>query len=143
MIFGTYAWACGTSFAAPLAAGIAALARGADPAASAAVIASRLPGLVRHARQRQGSLSVVGSARAGGTLRAVATGFAGPRDLGERVRWFRCAAGVSPHACVAVSQGAAYRVRRSDAGAKLVARVVTEPFGGLWLAASRPLPVSA
>lgn len=142
MVFGTYAWACGTSFAAPLAAGVAALARGADPSASATAIADRLPDLVRHARQRQGSLRVLGSASPGETLRAVATGFAGPRDLGERVRWFRCSAGASPHACVAVSDGAAYRVRPSDGGFTLVARVVTEPFGGLWLAASRPLPVS-
>jgi hypothetical protein len=74
-------------------------------------------------------------------LRATATGFAGPRDLGEQVRWFRCAAGASPHDCIGVSQAGAYRVRASDLGSTLVARVVTEPFGGLWLAASRRLTV--
>jgi subtilisin family serine protease len=142
MVFGTYAWACGTSFAAPLATGIAALARGADPAAPAAVIAARLPALVHHARATQGSLKVEGSPRPGTMLRASATGFAGTRDLGEQVRWFRCAAGESPLRCVTVSTAGVYRVRAADLGSTLVARVVTEPFGGLWLAASRRLAVS-
>lgn len=143
MVFGTYAWACGTSFAAPLAAGLAALARAADPTASAAAVAARLPSLVRNAGAPSGRLTVTGRPRAGSVLVASATGFSGPRDLGEAVRWFRCAAKASPHTCVAVSDGARYRVRPADAGATLVARVVTEPFGGLWLATSRRLPVSA
>jgi subtilisin family serine protease len=142
MIFGTYAWACGTSFAAPLAAGIAALARGADPAARATAVAARLPSLVHSASAVTGSLDVSGRPQPGTTLRAAASGFAGGRDLGARVRWFRCAAGASPHDCVGVSPGGAYRVRASDRGSTLVARVVTEPFGGLWLAASPRLTVS-
>ena len=141
MVFGTYAWACGTSFAAPLAAGAAALARGADPAASAASVAARLPSLVRQAGVPAGTLAVAGRPQPGATLRASATGFAGHRDLGEQVRWFRCAQAASAHDCVAVSAGAVYRVRAADVGSRLVARVVTEPFGGLWLAASRPLLV--
>jgi hypothetical protein len=68
-------------------------------------------------------------------------GFASDRDLGERVRWFRCFAGAPPHDCVGVSTGPAYRVRPADSGWTLVARVVTEPFGGLWLASSARLAV--
>lgn len=141
MVFGTYAWACGTSFAAPLAAGVAALARGADPSAPAAAIAARLPALVHYARTAQGSLTVAGRPRPGTVLRASANGFAGARDLGEHVSWFRCAAGAPTHSCVSVSAGGSYRVRSSDAGSTLVARVVTEPFGGLWLATSQRLAV--
>jgi subtilisin family serine protease len=141
MVFGTYAWACGTSFAAPLAAGVAALARGADPAASAVTIAARLPSLLPSASSSPVSMRIAGSPRPGVTLRATSTGLAGPRDLGERIRWFRCATTASPHGCVAASTGGTYRVRRSDTGSTLVARVVTEPFGGLWLASTRRLTV--
>lgn len=141
MVFGTYAWACGTSFAAPLAAGIAALVRASDPAAPAVEVASRLPSLVWQAGTATGSVTVAGRPQQGTVLRAAATGFAGARDLGEQVRWFRCVGGESPHACVAVSTGSLYRVAAADAGSRLVARLVTEPFGGLWLAASRPLRV--
>ena len=143
MVLGTYAWACGTSFAAPLAAGVAGLARAVDPAASAATIAGLLPALLTPARGPDGALRITGRPRPGATLRATAAGFSGERDLGERVRWFRCAADSSPHDCSAVSTGAAYRVRPADTGWTLVARVVTEPFGGLWLAASARLLVSA
>ena len=142
MVLGTYAWACGTSFAAPLAAGVAGLARAVDPAASATAIASRLPALLSSAHAPDGTLRISGQALPGATLRATAAGFSRDRDLGERVRWFRCAAKSSPHACVAVSTGYAYRVRSTDTGWSLVARVVTEPFGGLWLAASARLAVS-
>ncbi len=142
MIFGTYAWACGTSFAAPLAAGVAALARGADPAASAVTIAGRLPSLLPSSPAATARIRVAGEAHPGVTLRASAVGIAGARNLGERMRWFRCAADASAHACVPVSEGAAYRVRASDTGSTLVARVVTEPFGGLWLAATARLAVS-
>lgn len=141
MIFGTYAWACGTSFAAPLASGVAALARGADPAASAATIAGRLPSLLPSSRTSPATVEVAGRAHPGVTLRATAAGFAGTRDLGERVRWFRCARAASTHECVAVSAAGAYRVRASDVGATLVARVVTEPFGRLWLASTPRLAV--
>lgn len=142
MIFGTYAWACGTSFAAPLASGLAALARGADPAASAATIAARLPSLVPSSSASAATLKVAGRPHPGATLRAIATGFAGAADLGERVRWFRCArAAASPHACNAVSAAGTYRVRAADAGSTLVARVVTEPFGQLWLASTARLVV--
>lgn len=142
MVLGTYAWACGTSFAAPFAAGIAGLARSVDSAADAATIASRLPALLASAYAPVGTVRVSGTALPGATLRANATGFSRDRDLGERVRWFRCAPDSSPHACVAVSAGPAYRVRPADTGWSLVARLVTEPFGGLWLAASARLPVS-
>lgn len=141
MVFGTYAWACGTSFAAPLAAGVAALARGADPAASAVTIAARLPSLLPSIPTSPVTLRVAGRPRPGAALRATSTGLASPRDLGNRVRWFRCAAGAAAHACVAASTGATYRVRVSDAGSTLVARVVTEPFGGLWLASTARLRV--
>lgn len=136
MLAGTSAWACGTSFAAPLAAGAAALARALDPAASAATIAGRLPELLAQAREPRGTLRITGRPLAGATLRADAAGFSGDRDLGERVRWFRCGADASPHACSAVSAGPAYRVRPADSGWTLVARVVTKPFGGLWLAST-------
>lgn len=141
MILGTYAWACGTSFAAPLASGLAALARGADPEASAATIAARLPSLLPSSPATPATLEVAGLPHPDATLRATATGFAGTRDLGEHVRWFRCARAASPHDCVAVSDAGAYRVRPADAGATLVARVVTEPFGQLWLASTARLAV--
>ncbi len=141
MVLGTYAWACGTSFAAPLAAGVAGLARAVDPAASATTIAGRLPALLASAHAPDGTLRISGRAQPGETLRATAAGFSRDRDLGERVRWFRCAAKSSPHACVAVSTGSAYRVPSTDTGWSLVARVVTGPFGGLWLAASARLAV--
>jgi subtilisin family serine protease len=139
---GGRAWACGTSFAAPLAAGVAALARSADPAAPAAAITARLPGLVRVARAPRASLRITGRPLAGATLRA-ATAPGLVRGLGEHVRWFRCRPAGSPYACVLVATGSAYRVQRADAGWVLVARVVTQPFGGLWLAASPRLPVAS
>lgn len=141
MIFGTYAWACGTSFAAPIVSGVAALARGAQPGASAAEIAARLPSLLPSSPTAPAMLEVAGRPHPGVTLRATATGFAATRDLGERVRWFRCARSASPHACVAVSSTGSYRVRASDVGSTLVARIVTEPFGRLWLASSARLAV--
>lgn len=116
MIFGTYAWACGTSFAA------------------------RLPSLLPSSPSSPTPLRVAGRPLPGTTLRATAAA-SGTRDLGERVRWFRCAASAATHACVAVSAGASYRVRASDVGSTLVARVVTEPFGGLWLASTARLAV--
>jgi subtilisin family serine protease len=142
MVVGTYAWACGTSFAAPLAAGMAALARSADPAAPAASIAGRLPALLAPVRSPKGALRVSGRPLPGAVLRASASGFSRSRDLGERVHWLRCAPGSSPHACSTVATGPAYRVRTADVGWTLVARVVTKPFGGLWLAASPKLTVS-
>lgn len=141
MIAGTDAWACGTSFAAPLAAGLAGLARSMDGAASAATIARRLPALLASARALEGTVRISGRPRPGAVLRASAAGFGRDRDLGEHVRWFRCATGSPPHACTAVSTAATYRVRPADRGWTLVARVVTEPFGGLWLASSPRLAV--
>lgn len=143
MVLGTYAWACGTSFAAPLAAGLAGLARGVDTGVSAATIASRLPALLASARAPGGTVRVAGRPQPGALLRASAAGFSGERDLGERTRWFRCAAGSPPHACTAVSTTGAYRVQASDRGWTLVARVVTKPFGGLWLASSPRLAVGS
>lgn len=130
-------WACGTSFAAPAAAGVAGRERGLDRDAPAGAIARRLPALVT-LDSAPATVRVSGSARPGATLHATATGVAG----GERLRWFRCAAAAGPHECAAVSTGARYRVRPADVGATLVARVVTGSFGGLWLASSARLPVA-
>jgi len=132
--------ACGTSFAAPLVAGIAALERAADPEASAREIARRLPGLV--SARRRGiatTLEVFGTPTIGEVVRATASASA----VGARVRWFRCAAAAGVHGCTLVSATPAYRVSTIDVGSTLVARLVTKPFGGLWLAASSPLAVSA
>lgn len=128
--------ACGTSFAAPVVAGAAARARGADPDAPATEIARRLPALVPPAATAV-RVSVSGRAAVGRTVRASVQGL-----RGEHARWFRCAPGAGPHECVAVSAGASYRVRAADRGSELLARVPTEPFGGLWVAASEPLPVN-
>jgi hypothetical protein len=133
------AWACGTSFAAPLAAGTAGKARSADRSASATEVALALPALVHPGAGAAPRVAVSGTPRPGATIRASLTG---ERSLGAKVRWFRCAAGSSPHACVAVSDRASYRVRAADRGTTLVARAVTTPFGGLWLAASARLHVS-
>ena len=128
MVLGTHAWACGTSFAAPLVAGVAALSRAVDPSASAATIAGRLPRLLASAQAPEGTLRITGRPLPGATLRATATGFSRDRDLGERIHWFRCARNSSPHSCATVSTARAYRVRVADAGWVLVARVVTEPL---------------
>ncbi len=140
MVLGTHAWACGTSFAAPFAAGTAGLARGADPTATAVTIAKQLPSFLRLPATPTGSVRVSGSPTPGTTVKAAVVGL--DRNLGERVLWFRCAAAATAHACVAASDGPTYRVRAADSGSTLVARVVTEPFGGLWLASSARLPVS-
>lgn len=130
--------ACGTSFAAPLVSGIAALERAADPDSAAAEIAARLPALVS-ARRRGATtrLEVTGAPAVGATLRARAS--AGAK--GARVRWFRCAPAARVHECELVSVAPSYRVSAADAGSTLVARLVTKPFGGLWLASSSRLPV--
>lgn len=133
------AWACGTSFAAPFAAGTAAKARAADPSSSALEIARALPSLVHPGAGAAPRVTVSGSPRPGATLRA---SLPGHRSLGTQVRWFRCATGASPHECVPASSGASYRVRAGDSGTTLVARAVTKPFGGLWLATSARLAVS-
>lgn len=136
---GETTWACGTSFAAPVAAGAAARARGAQPDARAAAVAARLPALV-HAAAPAGTVRVTGAPSPGSVLRAAA-----PRlrpGLGAQLGWFRCAPDAGPHDCVGVSTGPSYRVRSSDRGSVLVARVVTKPFGELWLATSQRLPVS-
>lgn len=127
-------WACGTSFAAPFAAALAGATFAADPDATAKSVAARLP--ARAAAQPRTMLRVSGSARPGSLLRA---SLSGARD--QPLRWFRCAATGSPHACAAVSAGPAYRVRTGDAGWTLVARATTKPFGGLWLASSPRLAV--
>lgn len=143
MVLGTYAWACGTSFAAPLAAGAAGRERGDDPTASAAAIAERLPSTLRlPPAGREEAVRVTGLPRPGSTLQATAPTFQTSRDLGQSIRWFRCAPGAGAHECTAVSEGARYRVRPADVGWTLVARVVTEPFGGLWVASSARLSVS-
>ena len=129
---GATSWACGTSFAAPTVSATAALARAASPEASAPEIASELAGLL-DTRQASPVVSVVGTPRAG----SVVTARTGELGRGAALRWFRCGAS----ACTAVGRGAAYRVRVSDTGTTLVARVVTKAFGGLSLAASAPLEV--
>jgi len=128
---GRAAWACGTSFAAPLVAATAALARAADPGATATEIAASLPAHV-DTRQASPVLVVRGDARAGSVVRAAA----GSVGLGATVGWFRCQG-----ACEQVGSGSTYRIGPADAGSKLVARIVTTPFGGLSLAASAPLRV--
>jgi subtilisin family serine protease len=127
-VAGRSSWACGTSFAAPVVAATAALARAREPRATAAEIAASLPGLVE-TRQASPALAV---SRAGSLLRADTVGL----GLGTTVAWFRCR-----QTCAQVGSGATYRVVADDAGSKLEARVVTAPFGGLSLAASAPLPV--
>ena len=112
---GSPQWACGTSFAAPRAAGL--VARG---------VAPRTGGRVATLRTR-------GTARPDGVVDASSSH--------GRVRWFRCAPGAAPHDCIAVSRGPSYRVTAADVGSTLVARALTSPFGGLWLAASEPLAV--
>jgi subtilisin family serine protease len=130
--------ACGTSFAAPLVAGIAALERASDPAAGAAEVARRLPGLV--SARRRGTVprvEVSGTPAVGEVLRATAT--AGAK--GAHVRWYRCPPGAGVHDCIAVSASATYRVSAADPGSTLVARLATGTFAGLWLAASAPVAV--
>jgi hypothetical protein len=129
-------WACGTSFAAPRAAGAAGAIRGRSADAPATAVAARLARVVGGVGTA-GALHVSGLAAAGSTLRATAAGAA----RGGRVHWYRCAPGGGAHDCVAVSTGASYRVRASDRGSELVARAVTDPFAGLWLAASPRLAV--
>lgn len=131
--------ACGTSFAAPLVAGIAARERASDPTASAPEIAGRLASLVaaRH-RGTATRLDVAGTPIVGEVVRAAPTASA----KGAQVRWFRCAPEAGVHDCELASTSATYRVSPTDSGSTLVARLVTKPFGGLWLAASAPLAVS-
>ena len=131
-VAGRRAWACGTSFAAPLVAATAALARAAQPDAAAAEIAAALPTQVS-TRQESPTVTVTGTARPGSVLRASTASF----EPGTALRWFRCG-GLG---CAPVGAGASYRVGTADAGTTLVARVVTKSFGELWLAASEPLPV--
>lgn len=135
----TTAAACGTSFAAPLAAGRAALERALDPSASAPAISGRLPGLAASLRGSTARLEVAGAPIVGELVRATASSTAKE----ARVRWFRCAPGAGVHDCAPVSAGRSYRVTEADLGSTLVARLVTEPFGGLWLASSPRLAVSA
>ena len=130
-------WACGTSFAAPLVAALAGAAFAADPAADPAAVAAALPARAAAAQPRQTTtLRVSGTARPGSLLRASLSG-----ARGRPLRWFRCTATGSPHACAVVSTGATYRVRTGDAGWTLVARATTRPFAGLWLASSPRLAV--
>ena len=130
--------ACGTSFAAPLVAGIAALERASDPTARAAAIAQRLPGLVSARRRGTATrIDVTGKPAVGAVLRATATAAA----KGAQIRWYRCPPGAGVHDCVAVSASSTYRVTPADPGSTLVARLATGPFAGLWLAASAPLAV--
>ena len=114
---GSRQWACGTSFAAPRAAGL--VAQGLSPAS-----AGRAPAPV---------VRTSGAATPGGILRAVSSR--------GSVHWFRCLPGASAHDCAEVSRSATYRVTPADAGSTLVARALTAPFGGLWLATSEPLAV--
>jgi len=131
--------ACGTSFAAPLVAAIAALERASDPRVSASRIAARLPALVAARRRGETArLDVAGSPIVGEVVRAASTVIA----AGAQVRWFRCAAAAGVHDCELASTSASYRVAAADAVSTLVARLVTKPFGGLWLAASAPLAVA-
>ena len=129
-------WACGTSFAAPLAAALAGATFAADPDAAARSVATTLPARAAAAQPRRTMLRVSGSARPGSLLRASLSG-----ARGQPLRWFRCATTGSPHACAAVSAGPTYRVRTGDAGWTLVARATTKQFGGLWLASSPRLAV--
>jgi subtilisin family serine protease len=132
---GVDAVACGTSFAAPLAAGIAALERAADPEAAAVTIARRLPEGVSALRRVTPPRIEV--SREGAVVRATTTAGA----AGARIRWYRCPPAAAVHDCVAVSRSAEYRISEADIGSTLVARLATRPFAGLWLAASAPLAV--
>jgi len=123
--------ACGTSFAAPRVAALAALARGARPTAAAREIAKGLPRALAPAATP--AVVVTGTATPGSVVRARTTT---PLRAGSSLRWFRC----DGAACTAVG-GASYRVRGIDATSTLVARVVTQPFGRLWAAESAPLAV--
>jgi subtilisin family serine protease len=129
--------ACGTSFAAPLVAGVAARERAADPKASAREISDRLPVLAASLRGSTARLEVSGTPVVGEVLRAT-----GSAARGARVRWFRCAPESGAHDCEPVSASGSYRVAAADAGSTLVARLVTQAFGGLWLASSERLAVS-
>lgn len=115
---GARRWACGTSFASPRAAGL--VARGIAPASVAAAPAA--------------TVTTAGVPIPGRLVRATAT-------RGD-VRWFRCAPGAAAHDCESVSRGPVYRVTQADRGSTLVARALTQPFGGLWLAAAEPLAVA-
>ena len=131
--------ACGTSFAAPLVAGLAARERAADPGASAPEIAARLAALISaSSRGTATRLEVAGTPVVGELIRAAPTSSA----KGAHVSWFRCAPAAGVHDCELASASPTYRVTPKDAGSTLVARLVTKPFGGLWLAASAPLAVS-
>ena len=127
------AWACGTSFAAPKVSAQAASLLADRPTATVAELAAAL---AERPSTTRATIRVSGRARHGSTLRASLAG-----DVAAPVRWYRCAADASPHGCVAVSAGAGYRVRSTDRGSTLVARAVTKPFGGLWLATSPRLAV--
>jgi subtilisin family serine protease len=127
------AWACGTSFAAPKVSAQAASLLAGRPSATVAELAASLAAQPPAAHA---TLRVTGRVRPGSTLQASLSG-----DVATPVRWYRCAADASPHGCVAVSAGAAYRVRSTDGGSTLVARAVTTRFGGLWLASSPRLAV--
>jgi subtilisin family serine protease len=131
--------ACGTSFAAPLAAGLAALERALDPTASASAISNRLPGLAASLEASTARLEVAGAPIVGELVRATPSS----SGKGARVRWFRCAPTAGVHDCAPVSATGSYRVVAADAGSTLVARLVTEPFGGLWLASTPRIAVSA
>ena len=126
------ALACGTSFAAPRVSAQAASLLARRPAATVAELAAAL---AKEPPANRATIHVSGQARQGSTLRASLAGVAAP------VRWYRCPTDSSPHGCRAVSAGAAYRVRSTDSGSTLVARAVTTPFGGLWLASSERLEV--
>jgi subtilisin family serine protease len=135
---GTRAAACGTSFAAPLVAGLAAVERALGPEASAPEIARRLPALAAQLQGDTTRLEVTGTPRVGGLVRAVPSA----RARRAQVRWFRCAPAAGIHDCDPVSASGSYRVASADAGSTLVARLVTEPFGGLWLASSARFAVA-
>ena len=130
--------ACGTSFAAPLIAGLAALERALDPSASATAIEARLPALAASLRESTTTIEVAGAPAVGQLLQATASSGA----KGAHLRWFRCAPAAGVHDCAPVSASGSYRVAAADLGSTLVARLVTEPFGGLWVASSPRLAVS-
>jgi len=119
------AWACGTSFAAPLVAARAAAAGTAAPPRKAS----------------RASIRVTGRVRPGSTVRATLVDETEPEAA--PVRWFRCRPAASPHDCVPVSRSGSYLIRQADAGSQLVARAVTTSFGRLWRASSARLSVAA